>query len=170
LYYRLNVIPVFLPALRARKDDIPLLTGYFLARYSRQMNKSIKRISEKALRMLHEYDWPGNVRELENIIQRHVALCEAETIDTLCIGGDNPKAPTSSAHAFSLPRELVPPGGLNLEAELERYEREYLLEALERTGGNLTNAARLLGMTYRSIRYRVKKLNVKQLLKQPAKG
>ena len=162
LFYRLNVIPLFLPPLRDRKDDIPLLAGHFLAKYSRQMRKQITRISDSARQMLYHYDWPGNVRELENIIQRHVALCEGDSIETLTISGRPLAASTvAPAAARAAQGELIPKEGVSLESELESYEKGYLREALKRTDGNLTNAAKLLGMSYRSIRYRVKKLKVK---------
>ena len=162
LYYRLNVIPLFLPPLRDRKDDIPLLTGHFLAKYSRQMRKQVTKISDAARRSLHDYDWPGNVRELENIIQRHVALCEGDTIQSLTISG-KPRTAADPISQAARPerRESLPAEGFELERELENVERGYLKEALKITQGNLTNAAKLLGMSYRSIRYRVKKLNVK---------
>ena len=162
LYYRLNVIPLFLPPLRDRKDDIPLLTGHFLAKYSRQMRKQVTKISDAARRSLHDYDWPGNVRELENIIQRHVALCEGDTIQSLTISG-KPRTSADPISQAARPerKESLPAEGFELERELENVERGYLKEALKITQGNLTNAAKLLGMSYRSIRYRVKKLNVK---------
>ncbi len=160
LFYRLNVIPLYLPALRDRKDDIPLLAGHFLAKYSRQMKKEVSKISDRARQALFDYDWPGNVRELENIIQRHVALCEGDTIASLSIS-----TRPQSAAVLAAPKcdsTLIPPNGVSLEEKLETYERSYLKEALNLTGGNLTTAAKLLGMTYRSIRYRVKKLRVKE--------
>ena len=165
LYYRLNVIPLFLPNLRDRKDDIPLLTGHFLAKYSKQMRKEVTKISDRARQTLYDYEWPGNVRELENIIQRHVALCEGDTIEALTISG-RPQRPLE----FAVPQhetdvsKLIPANGINLESELERFEKSYLREALMLTGGNLTLAAKLLGMTYRSIRYRVKKLKVREII------
>lgn len=161
LYYRLNVIPLLIPPLRDRKDDIPLLAGYFLAKYSRQMKKEVTKISDRAREMLYEYDWPGNVRELENIVQRHVALCEGGSIETLSIRNRSPGAVTASPASVGV--SLIPANGISLEQELETYERSYLKEALKLSGGNLTSAAKLLGMTYRSIRYRVKKLKVKDL-------
>lgn len=161
LFYRLNVIPLFIPALRDRKDDIPLLAGHFLAKYSRQMKKDVTKISDRARQVLHDYDWPGNVRELENIIQRHVALCEGELIESLSISS-RPERGVRPSGIESTAAEVIPPSGINLEARLESYEKSYLKEALKLTGGNLTSAAKLLGMTYRSIRYRVKKLGVKQ--------
>ncbi|HZN58568.1 MAG TPA: sigma-54 dependent transcriptional regulator [Planctomycetota bacterium] len=171
LYYRLNVIPLFLPPLRDRKDDIPLLAGHFLAKYSRQMKKNVTKISDAARHTLLEYDWPGNVRELENIIQRHVALCECDTIDSVTIHVRPRSSPAADSVACEPPEQLaslaaarpaIPADGINLERELEAYERKCLKEALTLTGGNLTAAAKLLGMTYRSIRYRVKKLRVKE--------
>jgi two-component system response regulator PilR (NtrC family) len=162
LYYRLNVIPLYLPALRDRKDDIPLLTGHFLAKYSRQMRKDVTRISDRARQALYDYDWPGNVRELENIIQRHVALSSGDTIENLTISGRPEKAGEAIPGSAPPPASLIPDDGIDLELELENYERGYLKAALKRTQGNLTNAAKLLGMSYRSIRYRVKKLKVKE--------
>jgi two-component system response regulator PilR (NtrC family) len=160
LFYRLNVIPLCLPALRERKDDIPLLTGAFLAKYSRQMGKNVTSLSDSAREVLHQYHWPGNVRELENIVQRHVALCDGTTISEVQIlsrGSPRSCGPQEPEDATRIPAE-----GIRLEEKLADYERSYLREALRMTGGNLTNAAKLLGMSYRSIRYRVKKLKVKE--------
>jgi len=165
LYYRLNVIPLFLPALRDRKDDIPLLTGHFLAKYSKQMRKEVTKISGRARQTLYDYEWPGNVRELENIIQRHVALCEGDTIETLTISGRPPRpVEFTAAQDKTNLSKLIPANGINLQHELERFEKSYLREALTLTGGNLTLAAKLLGMTYRSIRYRVKKLRIRETI------
>lgn len=161
LYYRLNVIPLWLPPLKERKDDIPLLAGCFLAKYARQMNKNVTGISEQALETLYRYHWPGNVRELDNIIQRHVALCEGETINQIQLFG-KPQVPTVEATIESS-ESLIPEKGIDLEETLESFERKYLREALRLTNGNLTNAAKLLGMSYRSIRYRVKKLKAREM-------
>jgi two-component system response regulator PilR (NtrC family) len=163
LYYRLNVIPLYLPALRDRKDDIPLLTGHFLAKYSRQMRKTVTRISDMARQALYDYDWPGNVRELENIIQRHVALSSGDRIEDITISGKPQRTADAALPAAAASPELIPEDGIDLERQLENYEKGYLKAALRRTQGNLTNAAKLLGMSYRSIRYRVKKLKVKDL-------
>ena len=163
LFYRLNVIPLWLPPLRERKDDIPLLAGHFLAKHSNKMNKNVRQISDEASTVLFRYHWPGNVRELENIIQRHVALCEGSTIERIAPlsrsvveDAEPPRASVPSAEGVALPE-----AGVVLERILEDVERSYLQEALRQTGGNLTNAARLLGMSYRSLRYRVKKLDVR---------
>jgi two-component system response regulator PilR (NtrC family) len=180
LFYRLNVIPMWLPPLRERKEDIPLLVGHFLAKYSLRMRKEVVRIADEALRRLCDHDWPGNVRELENIIQRHVAFCDGEKIEHIEIGSCGPPrrppghgleragaastastAPTTSPTAVTDAAPLIPEGGMELEAELQAIERRYLCEALRMTGGHMTRAAKLLGMSYRSIRYRVKKLGIK---------
>jgi len=151
LFYRLNVIPIQIPPLRERKSDIPLLAGHFLALYSRAMGKSITGISERAKEALLSHNWPGNVRELENIIQRAVALCEGDTIEEVDLMG---------AHLRSAPAVEIPQQGLNLEKYLAEIEKSCIKAALQKTGGNLTKAAEILGMTFRSIRYKVKKLGI----------
>jgi two-component system response regulator PilR (NtrC family) len=166
LFYRLNVIPVFLPPLRDRKDDIPLLTGHFLAKYSARLGKRVDSISDRGLRALHEYDWPGNVRELENIIQRHVALCEGTTIESIFLGKGPQRGQTRASASSGETVGLIPEGGIDLEQVLDDRERDYLREALRITEGSLINAAKLLGMSYRSLRYRVKKLRVRDDLKE----
>ncbi len=172
LYYRLNVIPLYLPSLKERKDDIPLLAGYFLAKYSRMMKKNVDHLSKEAQQQLQEHDWPGNVRELENIIQRQVALARGPQIEGIefrrtyharPMGVPRQEAPEPTKEApRSVERLVIPDNGFSLEEHLQDYERRYLQEALKKTGGNLTNAAKLLGMSYRSFRYRVKKLKVKE--------
>ncbi len=161
LFYRLNVIPLSLPPLRERKDDIPLLSGYFLAKYAARMGKRVTGISAGAREMLRHYDWPGNVRELENVIQRHVALCEGATVEQIqLVSQKAPKAEEERAESSEV--VMIPDHGVDLEERLADYERSYLREALRITDGNLTNAAKLLGMSYRSMRYRVKKLRVRE--------
>jgi len=175
LFYRLNVIPVHLPALRERRDDIPLLAGHFLARYARAMGKNVRAISPEAQRVLMEYSWPGNVRQLENVVQRHVALCDGDRIESIDLSGREGVIHPGVALARDLAAEAapaapaaarasqvrIPEGGIVLDDVMDDIERRYLLEALERTDGNLTQAAKILGMTYRSIRYKVKKLGVR---------
>ena len=161
LFYRLNVIPVCLPPLRERKDDIPLLAGYFLAKYARQIGKRVTGISSGARETLRQYGWPGNVRELENVIQRQVVLCEGPAIQQLQLVGQS--VSRSVSDRIGVPdEEMIPPEGMDLEEKLDDFERAYLREALRITEGNMTNAAKLLGMSYRSIRYRVKKLKVRE--------
>ncbi len=170
LFYRLNVIPLWLPPLREREEDIPLLVGHFLAKYSLRMQKDVIRISDRALRTLCAHDWPGNVRELENIIQRHVAFCDGEAIEEIEIGSPGstrrPRCDTgaeaTATTATTATTVLIPEDGMELEEELQALERRYLIEALRMTRGHMTRAAKLLGMSYRSIRYRVKKLGIKE--------
>ena len=156
LYYRLAVIPLELPPLRARKDDIPLLVGHFLARYNQRWGRGVERIDEDALAALAAHDWPGNVRGLDNCIQRAVALCEGGRITLADLPFKAvPPAPSGPASI------ALPPGGLDLEALLLATERGLIEAALARTGGHLTNAAPLLGMTFRQLRYRVRKLGIR---------
>jgi two-component system response regulator PilR (NtrC family) len=157
LYYRLNVIPITLPPLRDRKEDVPLLAGHFLARYSDEMGKNVTGISAQAMDFLINYDWPGNVRELENTIQRAMALCRASELTTedLVV-----KMRTGTPAAELMTKEM-PLEGVDLEARLADIERTYILSALERTGFNVTKAAKLLNTSFRSLRYRISKLGIK---------
>ena len=158
LHYRLNVIPIRLPPLRERKDDIPLLAGHFLARYSKRMRKRVEAIDEDAMAHLMAYDWPGNVRELENTIERAVALTEGERITREDLGGRiRERGPQGGKGNVDLG-----PEGVALEERLAEVERDYITKALAMTGGNLTRAAELLGIPFRSIRYRVKKLGIER--------
>lgn len=163
LYYRLNVIPIRLPPLRERRGDIPLLAGRFLAAYTQTMRSTVRGISDEALDALMRYDWPGNVRELENCIQRAVALAEGPEIQVKDLderiargrGDAPPAAKPSDVGAVEIPEE-----GVRLDEEVEALERRYIEAALRKTGGNLSRAAPLLGVTFRALRYKVKKLGI----------
>ena len=152
LYYRLNVITLELPPLRERREDIPLLINHFLKKYAQKMGKEIEGISDFALKALMEYDFPGNVRELENIIERSVALETGPLIlpENLILSRSHRKEKNDPV--VTLPKE-----GLNLEDFLTRIEVSLLKQALERTRGNKTEAAKLLGLNFRSFRYRLAK-------------
>jgi two-component system response regulator PilR (NtrC family) len=156
LYYRINVIPIHLPPLRERREDIPLLAEHFLGRYREQMGKKVTGLSREAVRLLETYHWPGNIRELENVIERAVALETSPVIlpDTLSpvLRGRSPK----TAALVDLPES-----GFNLEAHVQDIERGYLAEALRRAGGVQSRAADILGMTFRSFRYYAKKYSLK---------
>jgi two-component system, NtrC family, response regulator PilR len=155
LFYRINVIPIALPPLRQRKEDIPLLVEHFTQKFCSAQSVSVKRISVDAMRALEKYSWPGNVRELENVIERCVALDPAGVIttrtlpETLLIGGVVPGG------SFELPEE-----GLDLEKHLESIGKYLMLKALERCNGVQTQAAELLGMSFRSFRYYAKKYDL----------
>lgn len=152
LYYRINVIPIDLPALRQRREDIPLLVDHFIRKYSTEMGIESRKISIEAIKMLEGYDWPGNVRELENIVERALALSANDPITTK----DLPVHLLSRRRDRSTHIEL-PEEGLDLEAHLEEVRARLMEQALERTGGVQTQAAELVGMSFRSFRYYAKK-------------
>jgi len=158
LYYRINVIPISLPPLRERREDIPLLAEHFVAKYAEQMEKDIAGISHDAMELLVHHDWPGNIRELENVMERAVALEPTPAIlaDSLPPGirGESGRAPAA-------PIEGLPESGFDLEAHVKEIERGYIAEALKRAGGVQVKAAELLGMSFRSFRYYVKKYNLR---------
>jgi two-component system response regulator PilR (NtrC family) len=153
LYYRLNVIRVEVPPLRERREDIRPLTEHFLARCAGEQNKDTRNLSPDALRALEAYAYPGNVRELENIVERAVALATGQTIGL----GDLPRE-VSGLAAQPLPSLVgLPEEGCNLDDVIGEVERRLVLQALERSGGVRTQAAKLLGVTLRSLRYRLQK-------------
>ena len=156
LYYRVNVIPLHLPPLRQRREDIPLLVEHFLKKFSDSMGlDEPRRISVEAMNALEAYPWPGNVRELENVIERAVALSPETTLTTRDLPPHLLDGRPAPATAVTLPED-----GLDLEAHLERIRAELMLQALDRAGGVQTKAAELLGMTFRSFRYYAKKVGV----------
>jgi len=157
LFYRINVIPLHLPPLRDRTEDIPLLAEYFLTKYREQMDKPISGISQEALDHLEAYEWPGNIRELENVIERAVALEKTQAILLESLPEHIVRrVPKGPAAAGSLPES-----GFDLEEHVKGLEREYIAQALNRAGGVQVKAAELLGMSFRSFRYYAKKYNLK---------
>jgi two-component system response regulator PilR (NtrC family) len=157
LYFRLNVIPIHIPPLRKRREDIPLLVQYFIEKYAKEFGKEVKRISAYALELLMRYPFPGNIRELENIIERSVALESSSIIlpESLSIAEDG----NGEAGATG-PEEAFPERGVNLNRELERFEREIIRKALDKAKGSKTKAASLLGVSFPSLRHRIEKLNM----------
>jgi two-component system, NtrC family, response regulator PilR len=156
LYYRLNVIPLQLPPLRERKEDIPVLTKHFIEKYSREFGKEIKTISAYALELLMQYPFPGNIRELENIIERSIALETSNIIlpENLVLSKD------MGQRAVTAIPELTD-AGLNLNEELARFEKLLIEKALEKAGGSKTRAAELLKISYDSLHYRSEKLGMR---------
>ena len=156
LYYRLNVIRLPVPPLRERREDIPELANHFLERSAREHGKAVRSLSPDAIRALESYEYPGNVRELENIIERAVALALGHQIGA----GDLPEE-VSGATARTSPALLeLPETGCDLDQVLGEVERRLILQSLDRAGGVRTNAARTLGLTLRSLRYRMQKLSI----------
>ncbi len=150
LYYRLNVVPIDIPPLREHKEDIPPLVEFFLEKYAKELARPAPKITPDALKFLIDYHWPGNVRELENVIQRAVALSEAAMIESADIHLDAPAArPGSAANHF------LPPG-----MTLDQWEDQAIREALRRSNGNKSQAARLLGLSRNALRYRLSKMGV----------
>ena len=138
LYYRLNVVPIAVPPLRERRDDIPLLLDHFLAKYAREFNRDVHGVSADALDVLARYDWPGNVRELENIIQRSVLLAGGPVLQLQDLPLDLALPETGARHGED--------AGLPLREAREQFERQYVLRVLERVGWNQSRAARVLGL------------------------
>jgi two-component system, NtrC family, response regulator PilR len=162
LFYRINVIPLRLPSLRERPEDIPPIAAHFVSRFAQQMGKEICGISREAMICLKGYAWPGNVRELENAMERAVALERSATILTESL----PEAVLETrgmATPVAGEAALLPDGTFDLEAHVARVEREYLTEALKQANGVKTKAAERLGLTFRQFRYLLKKYDVKEL-------
>jgi two-component system, NtrC family, response regulator PilR len=152
LFYRLNVIPIHLPPLRDRVEDVSLLVTHFIEKITREVGKSVRGISPEALAVLERYHWPGNIRELENIVERAIVL-----------GGGTVLTPDELPPDLWRPRGIpdlpveMPAAGIDLERTLERIERQYIEVALQRTGGVQTRAADLLGLSFRQFRYKIQK-------------
>ena len=156
LYYRLNVIHIKSPPLRERRDDIPILAKHFLDKYNGKLGKGVKSISTEAMEVLKKYDYPGNVRELENVIERTVALEAGATI----LPESLPPLVTTTSGARKLASAYdidVTDEGLDLEKVVGQIEKEILIKAIHRANGVKKKAAKLLGITFRSMRYRVEK-------------
>ncbi|BCS34565.1 acetoacetate metabolism regulatory protein AtoC [Luteitalea sp. TBR-22] len=169
LYYRVNVIPVALPPLRERRDDIPVLARHFVQRFAREMRRPGADLSPEAMDALLRHPWPGNIRELENVLERAVALETSPAITLASLPdhllGVAPLAVAAAVasgdgSAASAPAPLFPDEGFDLERHVQDVEREYLAEALRRADGVKVRAAELLGMSFRSFRYYAKKYNL----------
>jgi len=154
LFYRLNVLALTMPPLRERREDIPLLAAYFAVKYSQECKRPIKGISAQARAHLLAYDWPGNVRELENAIERAVVLGMTEYILPEDLPEVAPKVgPTAEAASW------------NLSDLVKEAKKRFILEAIEKTGGNLTKAAELLDVNLSHLHWLIRTLNLRAALK-----
>jgi len=149
LYFRLNVLSLKIPPVRDRRDDIPLLVNHFLEKYAGEN----KKFSRDAMSMLQNYRWKGNVRELENIIERVLLLSEGDVMDVESLPEEIRSGPSTE-------RVSISSGGIDMEAIMSDTEKAYLLKALEKTNGVKTEAARLLNLTFRSFRHKLKKYGI----------
>ena len=153
LMFRLNVIPIYLPPLRDRGDDLRLLAQHYIAEFSRDFRKPITYVDEGAYQKLYDYAWPGNVRELRNVIERAVLLCKGETLgsDDIVLGRADQKVGRSDGNAI-----VLPPSGI----DLRELESTLVRQALARTNNNQSQAAKLLHLSRDAFRYRLIKLGL----------
>lgn len=154
LFFRLNVIPVHVPPLRERRDDVPLLLEHFARKFSPDKPRQF---SASAMSAMVSFEWPGNIRELENMVERILLFTDNELITKQ----DLPEELTQRPHLAGA--ELIASGGIDLETVLGDLERDFLIEALTKTEGNKTGAAKLLGLTFRSFRHKLVKYGIKGL-------
>jgi DNA-binding NtrC family response regulator len=155
LYYRINVVPIALPALRERQGDISLLVGHFLRIYCKANGKPLKQVDPEVLGVMEDYDWPGNVRELENVIQRLVLMNDSAVVSIQSLPQQMLVASNASQEAILIPEE-----GVDFDAEMERIEIAYLQAALNRSGGKKSAAAALLGIDSQRMKYLCRKRNL----------
>ncbi|MBO0798613.1 MAG: sigma-54-dependent Fis family transcriptional regulator [Blastocatellia bacterium] len=153
LYYRLNVIPIHIPPLRQRRDDLQLLTEHFLRKHSSNNARSIK-LSPEAKKLIMEYSWPGNVRQLESAIERALLLAEGDEVTV----EDLPVEIRSATQSEGAGGFKLPPEGISFE----ELEKSMIIQAMEQTGWNITRAAKLLGLSFRTMQYRLDKFGIKR--------
>ena len=154
LYYRLNIIPIVIPPLRNRRDDIPPLVDFFIAKHSASSNRQIQGLTASARNLVMSYSWPGNVRQLESAIERAILLCEGNEIEVEDLPVEIRQEGTS-ASAFNF---KLPPEGISFE----EVERSLITQAMEQTNWNITRAAKLLGLSFRTLQYRLEKFGMKK--------
>ena len=164
LFYRLNVVPIQIPPLRERREDIPLLADHFIAKFNERLKKQIVAISPEAVEQLVAYNWPGNIRELENLMERTILFCEGPEIRVSDLPPEivGVAVPASTATTDEGPRPAA--GSLKeaVRAETERVERELIQRALDATGGNVTQAARKLKISRKSLQTKMKELGLRE--------
>ena len=157
LYYRLNVFPIELPSLRGRKEDVPLIAAYFLKQFNESMGKKISDFSQKAQIAMMNYQWPGNIRELQNCVERAVIVAKNTSIDVENLPRYVLENNLSTAEQDAIPSDI--------DKELAKQERQFLLKALEESDGIQIKAAQMLGISERSFWHRVKKHDIKIIKK-----
>ncbi len=157
LFYRLDVIPIKVPPLRERKEDIPLLVKHFISHFSRVLGREIRGASKEAMEKLIKHPWKGNVRELENVIERAITLGRGPVIELQHIEESLSRSINSK---IPLPSMDIPPEGVNLDDILATLEKDFLIKALHKARGIKKDAAKLLGLDFRSFRYRLSKYNI----------
>jgi DNA-binding NtrC family response regulator len=171
LFYRVNVVPILVPALRDRKEDIPTLALHFAQRFAKELNREVPQFTPTGMDLLLSYPWPGNVRELEHAIERLLVTCDsdkicAEDLPFVISQADVATAQVASRLAATTPDNHLgekmgfDEGGLDLPKITEDIERRAIEEALRRTGGVITEAARALHITRRMLRYKMDKLGI----------
>ncbi len=163
LYYRLNVINLYLPSLRHRKEDIPLLAQHFLKKYGEENGRGTLGISSKAAQSLMEYDWPGNVRELENIIERAVVLADGHLVEQRLIPEH-----IRSGSTFRLPQVVVPEEGISFRDVITGFEKRLIESSLETSGGVQKKAAQLLGLKPTTLNEMIKRYDISLERKEPS--
>jgi DNA-binding NtrC family response regulator len=157
LFYRLHVVPIELPPLRARPDDIPMLARLFLERFAAKLGRRVTGIDPAAMDMLRAHAWPGNIRELENAIERAILLCDGATL----MPRDLPPELTAGTRPAQTPSTATPLRE-RIRAATQRIERDAILEALRLTEGNVTRAAKELGLSRRGLQLKMKELDIER--------
>jgi DNA-binding NtrC family response regulator len=162
LYYRINVLSIDVPPLRERREDIPVLLNFFLKKHMRNTARLVRGFTTEARAVLLEYAWPGNVRQLESAVERAILLCEGDliTVEDLPLEVRQEVRPQVEG-AFKLPPEGI---------SFEEFERNLIIQAMERTDYNITKAAKLLGLTFRTLQYRLEKFGIKRPDKKQGNG
>jgi two-component system response regulator AtoC len=167
LFYRLNVVPIHLPALRERTGDIPLLVEHFLARFNERLRKKVEGVEAEATGQLVEYPWPGNIRELENVVERAVLFCDTQKLRAADLPPEIRGIPSLASVPLpeaDLQVALAGEGGLkgHVKVAMSRLEKELVSRALQQTGGNVTHAARLLKISRKGLQLKMKELGLRE--------
>jgi two-component system response regulator AtoC len=164
LYYRLNVVPIELPPLRERREDIPLLVEHFRQKYNARLRKNVGKVEDDALAALSSYSWPGNIRELENVLERTILFADGPNIRAADLPASLRAQPAQTAASESLPAaQSLAPGPLKeiVKEQVQAIERDLIIRGLEVTGGNVTRTARLLKISRKSLQIKMKEFNLR---------